>query len=404
MAHKTMIDGTVYEVKGGKCMVDSTVYDIKSGKTMQNGTVYDITFSLPPEVIDLFSGSTGTTINCVKRANGYWVVGGMYYDGSTYYARIAYATELDGTWITKDLWSSNYGENFISDIEYADGHWAVAGKETASDVYTYGNIAHTTNLGGTWEKMSVGTTGNSYNQFNFIKYIGGYWVAGGRIYEGGYKAYIVYTNDINISWTGKALWGNSYRYVEVNDIVYTEGLYWVAVGKVCTSNNYSYTQYAFTTALNSTWTTKELWSGSTTHNTISSIVQIDNYWVVSGLYYDGSRYYARIAYTNNLTTAWTIVDVWSDTGQSIIHSIQYKGGYWVVCGGRINGTSHYAVIGYATSLSGSWIVEDLWSSTGDSYVKDVDYSDEYWIVCGVYNNLLGRISYAPELSKLIQAS
>lgn len=44
MAHKTRVNGTVYEVKGGKCLVNGTVYNIKKGRTLIGGTGYDITF------------------------------------------------------------------------------------------------------------------------------------------------------------------------------------------------------------------------------------------------------------------------------------------------------------------------------------------------------------------------
>lgn len=43
-AHKTLINGTAYTVKGGKCMVNGTSYDIKKGRTLIGGTGYDITF------------------------------------------------------------------------------------------------------------------------------------------------------------------------------------------------------------------------------------------------------------------------------------------------------------------------------------------------------------------------
>ena len=45
--HKTIINGTDYEVKGGKCLVNGTVYSIKKGRTLTNGTGYDITFAPP---------------------------------------------------------------------------------------------------------------------------------------------------------------------------------------------------------------------------------------------------------------------------------------------------------------------------------------------------------------------
>lgn len=43
-AHKTLVGGTAYTVKGGKCMVDGTVYNILKGRTLIDGTGWDITF------------------------------------------------------------------------------------------------------------------------------------------------------------------------------------------------------------------------------------------------------------------------------------------------------------------------------------------------------------------------
>ena len=45
--HKTLVDGTAYEVKGGKCLVNGTVYSVKKGRTLIGGTGYDITFPEP---------------------------------------------------------------------------------------------------------------------------------------------------------------------------------------------------------------------------------------------------------------------------------------------------------------------------------------------------------------------
>lgn len=46
-AHKTLINGTVYEVKGGKCLVNGTSYDIKKGRTLISGTGYDVALPTP---------------------------------------------------------------------------------------------------------------------------------------------------------------------------------------------------------------------------------------------------------------------------------------------------------------------------------------------------------------------
>ena len=45
--HKALVNGTAYEVKGGKCLVNGTAYSIKNGRTLIGGTGYDITFASP---------------------------------------------------------------------------------------------------------------------------------------------------------------------------------------------------------------------------------------------------------------------------------------------------------------------------------------------------------------------
>lgn len=44
MAHKTLIDGTSYEIVKGKTLVDGTAYEIVKGKTLVDGTVRQIEF------------------------------------------------------------------------------------------------------------------------------------------------------------------------------------------------------------------------------------------------------------------------------------------------------------------------------------------------------------------------
>ncbi len=54
--HKTLVNGTAYEVKGGKCLVNGTVYSIKKGRTLIGGTGYDITFA--PAYDPVFANNT----------------------------------------------------------------------------------------------------------------------------------------------------------------------------------------------------------------------------------------------------------------------------------------------------------------------------------------------------------
>lgn len=110
--HKTLVNGTVYKVKGGKCLVNGTVYNIKKGRTLINGTGYDINFE--PDVsltwyfnntidvsisrnfvINFLSGGLSCQTLRVGDAFGYLV----YYSGGTAYR--AYSSKknswLNGT-------------------------------------------------------------------------------------------------------------------------------------------------------------------------------------------------------------------------------------------------------------------------------------------------------------------
>lgn len=55
-AHKTLVNGTAYTVKSGKCMVGGTVYNILKGRTLIGGTGYDITFA--PAYDPVFANNT----------------------------------------------------------------------------------------------------------------------------------------------------------------------------------------------------------------------------------------------------------------------------------------------------------------------------------------------------------
>lgn len=59
-AHKTLVGGTAYTVKGGKCMVDGTVYNILKGRTLIDGTGWDITF---PSAIEMPAKGDLITMN-----------------------------------------------------------------------------------------------------------------------------------------------------------------------------------------------------------------------------------------------------------------------------------------------------------------------------------------------------
>jgi hypothetical protein len=55
MAHKTLIDGTTYNITSGTSMVNGTTYKIIRGKTSIQGTGYNINFKPPSANAMLYS-------------------------------------------------------------------------------------------------------------------------------------------------------------------------------------------------------------------------------------------------------------------------------------------------------------------------------------------------------------
>lgn len=96
MAHKTNINGTNYEISGGKTLVNGTAYSISKGKTLVGGTAYEIPFTNGVAIKDL---SVGTSV----------------FDGSREYIIIhqglptsgvdsnMYDSSCNGTWLTTKL-------------------------------------------------------------------------------------------------------------------------------------------------------------------------------------------------------------------------------------------------------------------------------------------------------------
>lgn len=65
--HNTLIDGTAYEVDGGRVLIGGTAYSIDKGKTMVGGTVYEIAFAFPVTVT--ITGG-GNATSCYVTING----------------------------------------------------------------------------------------------------------------------------------------------------------------------------------------------------------------------------------------------------------------------------------------------------------------------------------------------
>ena len=110
--HKTLINGTAYTVKGGKCMVNGTVYNILKGRTLIDGTGYDIAFE---ETIgktwrfnDVISCWEGMTWNVNFVALGYPCTS-IY---STYNNNLFYTTPSLGGIMARDAAGNWNGEEY----------------------------------------------------------------------------------------------------------------------------------------------------------------------------------------------------------------------------------------------------------------------------------------------------
>lgn len=108
--HKTLVNGTAYEVKGGKCLVNGTAYSIKKGRTLIGGTGYDINFEPPfPRKGDLITMNLdgtdrlyrvlkivdGTTVEVFRVQNLNEMIG---YSGSAEYAGNSIDVALNQTY------------------------------------------------------------------------------------------------------------------------------------------------------------------------------------------------------------------------------------------------------------------------------------------------------------------
>lgn len=110
--HKALVNGTAYEVKGGKCLVNGTVYNIKKGRTLIGGTGYDIAFE---ETIgktwrfnDAISCWDGMTWNVNFVALGYPCTS-IY---STYNNNLFYTTPSLGGFVARDAAGNWTGEEY----------------------------------------------------------------------------------------------------------------------------------------------------------------------------------------------------------------------------------------------------------------------------------------------------
>lgn len=148
MSHKTLVNGTVYEVDGGKTLIDGVAYSIDKGKTLAGGTVYEVGFG-PSEATITITGDSWyfavVTIDETEYTNC----------GNGVTLTVPIGTEI--TCFVQDNSYGGYGKIIVNGE-------IVASTEVGALAYTYtytvagdANIALTENIISGSQKGSAGT-------------------------------------------------------------------------------------------------------------------------------------------------------------------------------------------------------------------------------------------------------
>lgn len=118
MAHKTLIGGTAYEIKGGRDLIGGTGYSEKKGRVLVNGTGYDIPFSSGIPIGTLQVGSV-VKIGVNGKSYDFLVVNQGIPSNSSRYDR-----SCDGTWmLMKDIYENRVWQSGnINKYESSDIH------------------------------------------------------------------------------------------------------------------------------------------------------------------------------------------------------------------------------------------------------------------------------------------
>lgn len=434
MAHKVLVGGTEYDVVGGKTLVNGAAYSIVNGKVLIGGTEYDIPFKVA-DFEDIWDSDEagGAVVNCVKYANGYWVVGGTRYKNGVSYACIAYTTNLRN-WITKDLWNNVYPQKNLAGvmcIEYADGYWVAGGfrydGKTPGDVNTgtYAMFGYSTTPYGQWESYyvwsAIGHGRPTPASVNFIKAADGAVVIGG-IGDSTHNDSVEVRSALIGSFPGSTSWadialdntGLSLTNTNIFDCIeYADG-YWCIGGSTAVSGSTdggdSYDGYAgaisYTTDLSGEWTTRVLIDppldgpplGPAGSARITSIKHADGKWMFGGIrehstYLDENPAVVLCScesLSGSVTYDYDGEQTESSESSPYVDSLNmtYGNGCWVVAVNSSSYGTHSTKIMYLHD--DTWAQIDMW---GSGVINCMLCDNGYWF-CGGYYDTFARIAWA----------
>ena len=221
-------------------------------------------------------------VTSVAYGNGTWVAAGEYRSGSTYYARIAYATTPSGTWTNKDIFTGTSTSRFqIKSIAYAEGRWVVAGQYYDGSKY-YARVMYATSLADTWSTVDLWSYTNQYNVATAVTYGDGMWAVAGNYYTDSSNngAKIAYTSSLGGEWTTVVpSTPTKFTASLPVSIAYSCGL-WAIGGQKGGSSNIGVVAFAKT--LGGEWNVKEMYSYTGSHTYVTQVKNVGGAWVAMG--------------------------------------------------------------------------------------------------------------------------
>lgn len=196
---------------------------------------------------DLWSGTNASNrLRCITYADGKWVVGGS--NGNTYETAIAYSTTLDGNWTIKTLWDNNNNMQGVYQILYADDKWVAVGQSYNNSIYL-ARLAYSTNIDGPWTTKDLWSSnstvsGSTMTKLSGVAYADGYWLVGGHYFLSNSYGRIAYSTSLDGEWTQKNIWDTSGSTVLC--VAYADGNF-VVGGYDKTSNDVVYYAVSYIT-------------------------------------------------------------------------------------------------------------------------------------------------------------
>lgn len=127
--HNTLIDGTAYEIDGGRVLIGGTAYSIDKGKTMVGGTVYEIAFAFPVTVT-ITGGGNATSCYVTINGKNYSSAATLEVEAGTEILAYAWATstmyktsaeiKLNGSVVAKGTRNNAASYTFTPDCSVVD--------------------------------------------------------------------------------------------------------------------------------------------------------------------------------------------------------------------------------------------------------------------------------------------